>query len=94
MGQAIQYLGGKCQICGYAACPEALNFHHVRPRDKLFEISRRASSFQAIQKELDKCELLCCRCHCEVHAGLHPGHLVAYLDFDDPLSEGESGVDL
>ncbi len=33
------------------------------------------SSWEMIEKELKKCVLLCCRCHREVHDGLHPGYL-------------------
>jgi len=73
---AVAYLGNKCQICGYGTCIEALDFHHVDPQEKDFNISDRITSFEAIKPELDKCELLCCRCHREVHAGMHPTHLV------------------
>ncbi len=27
--KAIKYKGGKCQICGYNKCKEALEFHHL-----------------------------------------------------------------
>ena len=34
------------------------------------------TSWARIVRELDKCVLLCCRCHREVHDGMHPGYLV------------------
>lgn len=75
--RAIAHLGGSCRICGYDTCPAALDFHH--PGDKDFSISSKAS-WEAILPELDKCVLLCCRCHREVHYGLHP----QYLDSQEP----------
>lgn len=58
---AIEYLGGKCQNCGYAD-PRALEFHHLR--DKKFSIGMVANkSFLSLKEELDKCQLLCSNCH-------------------------------
>lgn len=74
--RALAYKGGKCKICGYNACPSALDFHHVEILSKEFTISARMTSWEAIKPELDKCELLCCRCHREVHDGMHTGYLV------------------
>lgn len=73
--QAVEYKGGCCQICGYNACLAALDFHHTHAWSKEFNISSKMTSFKAIQAELDKCVLLCCRCHREVHDGLHPGYI-------------------
>lgn len=33
------------------------------------------TSWEAIERELRKCVLLCARCHREVHDGLHPGYV-------------------
>lgn len=74
--QAVAYKGGKCEICGYAKCLGALEFHHPDPLNKEFNISDRITSFGVIQAELDKCHILCANCHREVHDGLHPGYLV------------------
>lgn len=78
--RAIAYKGGRCEVCGYDRCPAAFDFHHVDPTIKDFTISQRMSSFEAIQRELDKCVLLCSRCHREVHEGLHPRFLTRYDD--------------
>ena len=32
--QAIKLLGGKCSICGYDRCVDALEFHHINPSVK------------------------------------------------------------
>lgn len=69
--EAIQYKGGKCLVCQYKKCESAMDFHHVDPQTKQIGIGRayllRKEKFYA---ELDKCVLLCCRCHAEVHAGI------------------------
>lgn len=87
--QAVDYLGGKCEICGYKGFPSAFDFHHLDPRTKDYNISSRVVSLELIKEELDKCVLLCCRCHREVHEGLHPRYLVtvddaAEVDFSSP----------
>lgn len=69
--EAIAYLGGKCSICGYNKCNEALEFHHIDPSAKSFTIaSNMCLSWNQIQTELDKCVLLCANCHREVEHGL------------------------
>lgn len=77
--RAIAHKGGCCRICGYNACLAALDLHHVYEDTKEFNISSKMTSWSAIVSELEKTELLCCRCHREVHAGMHIG----FLQFDD-----------
>lgn len=36
--QAIKLLGGKCSICGYNKCVNALEFHHEKPEEKEFKL--------------------------------------------------------
>lgn len=84
--RAIRYMGGRCVVCGYDRCPAAMDFHHTDPTTKDFTISQRMTSFAAIKKELDKCVLLCCRCHREVHDGLHPNLLESFEDDRQGLS--------
>jgi len=69
---AIDYKGGRCQLCGYNRCSEALEFHHLETTGKDFGISDRGytRSWKKIKEELDKCILLCSNCHREVHSGL------------------------
>ncbi|MCD6257671.1 HNH endonuclease [Candidatus Aerophobetes bacterium] len=69
---AVEYKGGKCEICGYDRCIEALEFHHLDRKNKDFGISNKGytRSWKKIKEELDKCMLLCANCHREVHAGL------------------------
>ncbi|MEO0206896.1 MAG: hypothetical protein ABIL22_09525 [candidate division WOR-3 bacterium] len=69
---AIAYKGGKCQICGYAKCLEAMEFHHLDSNKKDFGISQKGYTrgWSRVKAELDKCMMLCANCHREVHAGL------------------------
>ena len=67
----------KCVVCGYDRCKAALDFHHIDPSSKAFEISdafdyRRVKSITVddLVSEIEKCAVVCCRCHREIHAGL------------------------
>ena len=67
--ECLKYLGGKCLSCGYDKYPEALEFHHLNPEEKDFNISSfRGYYFERIKPELDKCVILCSNCHKETHA--------------------------
>jgi hypothetical protein len=66
----VEYKGGKCKICGYNRCIRNLTFHHIDQNEKEFQIGGQSRSFDKLKKEVDKCVLLCCICHGEVHEGL------------------------
>lgn len=70
--QCVDYKGGKCHLCNYAKCTAAMDFHHKDRSQKDFGISyfKRTAFNEKMKKELDKCVLLCCRCHREVEAGI------------------------
>lgn len=68
--QLIKEFGGGCLKCGYKKNISALEFHHINPEEKLFNIDSRALSnynIEVIRKELKKCILLCSNCHQETH---------------------------
>jgi hypothetical protein len=67
--QAVQYLGGKCSICGYNKCNASLDFHHKDPTTKTKDLKNltTSNSWSKIVLELDKCILLCANCHRELH---------------------------
>lgn len=67
--KAVEYKGGKCEKCEYNKCIAALEFHHLNPEEKDFAISvnGHTRSWEAIKAEVDKCILVCCRCHREIH---------------------------
>lgn len=76
--RAVELMGGCCQKCGYKRSLAALEFHHVRPQDKSFNISAvgwicageddPSKMWLRVQKELEKCVLLCANCHREIEA--------------------------
>jgi hypothetical protein len=69
---SINYKGGRCQICSYDPCFEALEFHHLDPTQKDFGISSKGytRSWEKVKEEVDKCILLCANRHREAHAGM------------------------
>jgi hypothetical protein len=65
--------GGRCVLCGYDRCSSALQFHHVDPATKSFDVN--PSSGKALAKYLEearKCVLVCATCHVEIEAGVTP----------------------
>lgn len=65
-----------CLICGERE-PIALDFHHVDPSIKSFEISSKTCSLTQLKEEIGKCAVLCANCHRKVHGQI--------LDLDDYL---------
>ena len=75
--KAVDFLGGKCSICGYNKCIKALEFHHIDPTEKGTIGNKKDStisymiadlkSWKIIKEELKKCTLLCANCHREIH---------------------------
>jgi hypothetical protein len=70
--KAVEFLGGKCEICGYNRCVYALEFHHVDKNKKSFGLSSGgiARSWKRVLNEIKKCVLLCSNCHKEVESGI------------------------
>ena len=68
----VKQKGGKCQLCGFDKYNGALEFHHKDPTKKdssMSKMTRMADSAE-VQRELEKCILLCANCHRMTHAGL------------------------
>lgn len=64
--KAIEFMGGKCQNCGYNKSHRALTFHHLDPKEKDFQISRSCNAaWNKVVEELKKCVMLCANCHAE-----------------------------
>jgi hypothetical protein len=62
---AKEYLGGECKVCGLR---ESLEFDHISPSTKSFDISSAIAKHMSWSKlvlELDKCQLLCSTHHLE-----------------------------
>ena len=61
-----------CEFCSENT-PVCLDFHHINPKIKDWNISvmcRGANSIQTIQEEINKCIVICSNCHRKLHAGL------------------------
>jgi len=67
--QMVEYKGGCCVICGYKKYMGALEFHHINPNEKDFNLShmKKYAFDDKIKNELDKCILVCSNCHREIH---------------------------
>lgn len=66
--KAVTYKGGKCSKCGYEKCMKALEFHHLIPEEKGYDLNHAKidKPWEILKKELDKCILLCSNCHREL----------------------------
>ena len=65
--KSINYLGGKCLICGEENIFK-LTFHHRDTNEKEFELSDYNNiRWSKLKSELDKCDVLCQNCHREFH---------------------------
>jgi len=79
--QMVDYKGGSCMICGYKKYMGALEFHHLDPTQKDFNLAhmKKYTFDDKVKKELDKCVLVCSNCHREIHGkvvgppGIEPG---------------------
>ena len=69
----VEYKGGKCQFCGYNRCIKALDFHHINPLEKEFELTSVNRKWDTLRKEADKCLMLCSNCHREIHEEIQIG---------------------
>lgn len=80
----VEEAGGACVICGYSRWVGALQFHHIDPRRKEFQIGEagHSRSLARCRAEARKCVLLCANCHAEIEGGFAtlPGNLWSCLD--------------
>src|ERR1044072_3861688 len=67
----VEEAGGACALCGYERWVGALQFHHLDPSLKEFQIGQRGHcrSLARCRAEARKCVLLCANCHAEVEGG-------------------------
>jgi len=63
----LKCFGGRCGICGYDRCSSALEFHHIDPTQKEFNIKADIVRFDELKSELRKCVCVCSNCHKEIH---------------------------
>ncbi|PIS11794.1 MAG: hypothetical protein COT73_02015 [Bdellovibrio sp. CG10_big_fil_rev_8_21_14_0_10_47_8] len=69
---AVKYLSSECKICGWKGKVEeysAYEFHHRDPNEKDFTVSGIMNkSWDVVKEELNKCDLVCSRCHNILHS--------------------------
>jgi hypothetical protein len=52
-----------CVDCGYRAHPAALHFDHLPGSRKVFAVGRARCTWDRIEAEIAKCEVVCANCH-------------------------------
>lgn len=81
--EKIRALKTSCVKCGEAR-PYVIDFHHIDPSTKSFNINRKSckSNFAELEDEVKKCVCLCRNCHAEFHYlyGTQPKHPKESLD--------------
>lgn len=66
--QAVKDRGGACTQCGYSKNLSCLSFHHRSDKSFGLDIRKFSNCSQRrLDAELEKCDLLCVRCHTEHH---------------------------
>jgi hypothetical protein len=67
----LDYMGGKCQICGYDKYSGALDLHHIDPKTKSQDFKRfynmKLWPWGRVIQELSLCQLVCSNCHRFLH---------------------------
>lgn len=64
----VEAKGSVCAQCGWTGNPVAFDFHHRDPQQKELMLQMATQSWAALKAELEKCDLLCARCHRLEHA--------------------------
>ena len=61
---AIKLEAGCCQ-CGYNEYACAMDFDHINPEDKSFNIGSYLQQYkwERLKEEIDKCRVMCANCH-------------------------------
>jgi predicted RNA-binding Zn-ribbon protein involved in translation (DUF1610 family) len=76
---AVDYLGGKCNRCGWIGDISGFDFHHKNSSEKDFTINALTvanKKWEDVKSELDKCELLCALCHRLEHSDYQNQNLI------------------
>jgi len=63
--------GTRCSACDGEFSPGKLDWHHLDPATKVFDIGKAMShSRAAVEEEIAKCVVLCRGCHVVAHRGV------------------------
>ena len=69
---AVIYMGGACRDCGLISDLQndlsCFDFHHLNEQEKDFAINAWNGSWDTLERELQKCILLCACCHRKRHS--------------------------
>ena len=66
--EILKKFGNECSICGYDKNIAALEFHHLDPNEKEFQLgSAKTTNLDKLLLEMNKCILVCANCHREIH---------------------------
>ena len=76
--KCFEYLGGKCIKCGFKRYLSAIDFHHLDPKEKDYEMGNLIIDncsvktdinkvFKKVKPELDKTVPMCRNCHIYEH---------------------------
>jgi hypothetical protein len=59
-------------FCGYSRYNGVFDFHHIDGKAKDFGVSLDGltRSWERVERELNKCVLVCANCHREIHGGI------------------------
>lgn len=90
--RAVEYKGGKCCVCGYDKCTAAMDFHHLDPTVKEYNLGYVLHLiWDKLKAELDKCILVCANCHRELHFNLNRAPKQPTIAQDEPQDTNENG---
>ena len=64
--KVIDLMGGKCEICGNKNF-YVLELHHFNQDKELNSSTMYKAKWSLIEKEAQKCRLVCSNCHAESH---------------------------
>lgn len=68
--EAIEMLGGACQVCGSVLPHYCYDFHHPDQQKKAVNPSKLlGGSREKALREIKKCILVCSNCHRHIHYG-------------------------
>lgn len=68
--KAVMYKGNQCYCCKQSFPLTVYDFHHLNPNEKDFSLGDKTSTvkWDKIEKEIDKCILVCANCHRMIHS--------------------------
>lgn len=88
--RVIKMFGGKCSVCGYCKNINALDFHHLNPKDKDRSWAElKNANWNKLMLELQKCILVCRNCHAEIHWPEKEVDCAADVNLNGPTKTGD-----